>query len=219
MDVKEAILTRRSIRAFKQKPVPEEIMKEIVRVAAWSPSGYNIQPWYLHVVSGKSLELLKQALLEKYTKGIDGKPEIPSYNLGEPHNERRKQLGIRVMNAKGIARDDKVKRAEWTAKMYKFFDAPSVIIISTDRSLGSMALSDLGVISMSLMLLIHSYGLGTCPEGIVSAYPDVIRKLLGIPEDKLILLALPVGYPDMDAPVNKFERQREPVENFVKWLK
>ena len=41
MDVKEAILTRRSIRAFKSKPVPQEILQEIIRVAAWSPSGYR----------------------------------------------------------------------------------------------------------------------------------------------------------------------------------
>ena len=219
MDVKEAILTRRSIRAFKPNPVPREILQEIIRVAAWSPSGYNIQPWHLHIVSGQTLENLKRALLEKSKTDPEGKPEVPFYNLGEPHKERRKQLGIRVMEAKGIARDDKVKRAEWTEQMYKFFDAPSVIIISTDRRLGNMALCDLGVISMSLMLLIHSYGLGTCPEGIAAAYPDVMRKVLGIPVDKLILLALPVGYPDANAPVNKFERQREPAENFVRWLK
>ena len=219
MDVKEAILTRRSIRAFKPKLVPQEILQEILRVAAWSPSGYNIQPWYLHVVSEQTLENLKHALLEKSKTDPDGKPEVQFYDLGEQHKERRKQLGIRVMEAKGIARDDKVKRAEWTAQMYKFFDAPSVIIVSTDRRLGSMALCDLGVISMSLMLLIHSYGLGTCPEGIAAAYPDVMRKILGITEDKLILLALPVGYPDPNAQVNKFERQREPVENFVQWRK
>jgi nitroreductase len=219
MDVKEAILTRRSIRAFQPKPVPQEILQEILRVASWSPSGYNIQPWYLHVVSGQTLDTLKRALLEKYKTGQEGKPEVPTYDLGDLHKERRKQLGIRVLEAKGVARDDKVQRAEWTAQMYKFFDAPCVIIISTDRRLGNMALCDLGVMAQSLMLLIHSYGLGTCPEAIVAAYPDVMRKILCIPEDKLILLALPVGYPDQNAPVNKFERQREPVENFVKWLK
>jgi len=219
MDVKEAILTRRSIRAFQPTPVPQKLLEEIVRVAAWSPSGYNLQPWYLHVVSGQTLENMRKALTEKYKTDPEGKPEVPFYDLGEIHKERRKQVGMRIMDAKGIAREDKVRRSEWTAQMYKFFDAPCVIIISTDRRLGSMALCDLGVISMSLMLLIHSYGLGTCPEGIAAAYPEVMRKLLGIPEDKIILLALPVGYPDTDAPVNKFERQREPVENFVKWLK
>lgn len=219
MDVKEAILTRRSIRAFTAKPVPREIIQEILNVATWSPSGYNIQPWYISVVSGQTLETLKKALLEKYKTDPEGKPEVPFYDLGEPHKERRKQLGMRIMEAKGIARDDKEKRADWTAQMYKFFDAPSVIILCTDRRLGSMALCDLGVMAQSLMLLIHSYGLGTCPEGIAAAYPEVMRKILGIPDDKLILLGFPVGYPDPDAPVNKFERQREPVENSVHWLK
>jgi len=219
MDVKEAILTRRSIRAFKPKPVPQEILQEILRVASWSPSGYNIQPWYISVVSGQSLENLKRALLERSKIDPEGKTEVPFYDLGEVHKERRKRLGIRVLEAKGIAREDKVKRAEWTEQMYKFFDAPAVIIVSTDRRLGSMALCDLGVIAMSLMLLAHSHGLGTCPEGIAAAYPDVMRKVLGIPEDKLILLALPIGYPDTNAPVNKFEREREPIENFVQWRK
>ena len=43
MDVKEAVLARRSIRAFSPEPVPQEILKDIMEKALWAPSWGNTQ--------------------------------------------------------------------------------------------------------------------------------------------------------------------------------
>jgi len=46
-------------------------------------------------------------------------------------------------------------------------------------------------------------------------YPDIIRKELGIPEDKLIALGIAIGYPDWNKPENKERRSREPLEKIA----
>ncbi len=216
MDVNKAIVTRRSIRAFKPQPVPKETLQAILDAARWSPSGMNIQPWNCCVVTGKTLETLKSSLVEK-AKTAEGKPEIPWYDFGEAHNERRKQLGISVMKAKGIGREDKAKRAEWNLQMLRFFDAPAAIMIYTERRLGSMALFDVGFIAHAIMLLAHEAGLGTCVVGLATSYPDMVRSVLNIPDDSLIVAGLAVGYPDPAAPINQFERERAALDSFVQW--
>jgi nitroreductase len=58
MDVKEAIEKRKSIRKFKEKEVPDKILKEVIDVARLAPSGHNLQPWRFIVVKKKE-NLLK----------------------------------------------------------------------------------------------------------------------------------------------------------------
>ncbi|MEW6034709.1 MAG: nitroreductase [Chloroflexota bacterium] len=217
MDVDEAVLSRRSIRAFRPEPVPRAVLEDIIRIASWSPSGYNIQPWYLSVVTGMALEKLRHALVERSKADPEGKPEVSWYNLGEAHKERRRRLGYRVLEAKGIAREDRAGRAEWNQQMLRFFNAPAAMVIQCERSMGEIALCDLGMLSMSLMLTAHNHGLGTCALGMPSMYPDIVRAILGLPSDRLIVLSLAIGYPSQDAPVNSFQREREPVESFVRW--
>jgi len=48
-------------------------------------------------------------------------------------------------------------------------------------------------------------------------YPDIIRKIVEIPESKLIALGIAIGYPDWDNPVTQSRTQREPVGKVVKW--
>ena len=69
MNVDEAILTRRSVRAFKKDPVPLELVKEILEVASRAPSGTNIQPWKLHVVAGEVRDRLERELLAHREQG------------------------------------------------------------------------------------------------------------------------------------------------------
>ena len=60
MDLIDGIETRRSCRAYKPDPVPEETIRKILETAKWSPSFSDSQPWEVAVVSGKKKdELLK----------------------------------------------------------------------------------------------------------------------------------------------------------------
>ena len=59
MDVSEAILTRRSIRQFEDRPVPDELIEKLLRAAMSAPSARNSQPWYFIVLTDR--QLLRQA--------------------------------------------------------------------------------------------------------------------------------------------------------------
>ena len=58
----EAILHRRSVRAFLPEEVPELTLREIFTLAQQAPSNCNTQPWLVHLVAGAKAQALKQRL-------------------------------------------------------------------------------------------------------------------------------------------------------------
>ena len=109
MEIVEAIHHRKSIRAFKPDSVPQEILKEIVELALRAPSWANTQPWEFAVVSGTKLEEIKQAFVERVEEPRH--PDIPGpREFPEPYDTRRRVLGRKVLELKGISREDKEKR-------------------------------------------------------------------------------------------------------------
>ena len=67
------------------------------------------------------------------------------------------------------------------------------------------------------MLLAVNFGLGTLPAIQLVKYPDVLKKVLGIPDSKLMVLGIAIGYPDWDYPLNQAYSHREPLDNVAKW--
>ena len=55
MDAIQAILTRRSIRKYTSKPVPREVMEELLRAAMSAPSAGNEQPWHFVVIDDRRI--------------------------------------------------------------------------------------------------------------------------------------------------------------------
>ena len=118
----------------------------------------------------------------------------------------------------GIAREDKEKRAEWMQRGFRFFDAPAAFFLSVDKSLEESAVVlDIGTIAQTICLTALNYGLGTCIENQGVMFPEVVRNFTPIPESKLLVTSIAIGYPDWDFPANKLESTREPLENFVTW--
>ena len=52
MDFDEVLLSRRSIRGYKQEAVPKEVIEEVLKLAVRAPSSMNTQPWHLYVITG-----------------------------------------------------------------------------------------------------------------------------------------------------------------------
>ena len=63
VSVAEAVATRRSVRAFTQRPVPFETIRRVLEQARWAPSGCNFQPWEATVLTGAPLVALQERLL------------------------------------------------------------------------------------------------------------------------------------------------------------
>jgi hypothetical protein len=142
--------------------------------------------------------------------GEKPRPDIPSLTeYPEPYGTRRRILGRKVLEMKGIDRKDKRGRREWHAHMTTFFGAPHAIFLAMDRSfyqtgeyLNVWALFSCALLAMNIALLATHHGLGTCLEAAPVAYPDLIGKF-EIPDGKLMVLAIAIGYPDRGNPMNQ----------------
>jgi nitroreductase len=225
MDIVEAIDQRKSIRAFKSDPVPRETLKEIMELALRAPSWGNTQPWEFAVATGKKLEEVRQAFVEKAATAAADNPDIPRpRGFPQPYDTRYRALGRKVFELKGISREDKEKRMWWILQGLRLFEAPCVIYVCIDRAiyqqddkLNTWPLFDCGLVAENIMLLATNRGLGTVAQIQAVLYPDVLRKVLGIPDSKIIVLGIAVGYPDWDDPVSQLRSEREPLENVSTW--
>ena len=223
MDIVEAVRTRKSIRAFKPEPVPQAALKEIVELALQAPSWANTQPWELIVVTGKELKKIKQGFLEK--AGEEAIMDVPRpQEFPEPFSSRMQALGRKEYELLGIKREDKQGRGSWRLQNLENYGAPCVIYMLIERffhfqsnRVNAWPVFDCGLMAENIMLLATSYGLGTIAQAQAVAYPDVIRRVLGIPDSKLLLLGISIGYPDWDKPITGFRSDKEPAEKLVRW--
>lgn len=219
MQLEEAILTRRSIRAFRPDPVPAATLRELIDQARWTPSAANTQPWEFTIVAGGPLQTLRSRLRQAAAADPVGKPEMGwPPNLPERFKARRLEIGNTTLQALGIAADDKARKDEWFLFGIGFFDAPQVIILTMERCFTDLAVMDMGEVTLALMLLAHGKGLGTCPQAAPLRYPWIFHEVLGIPESKRVMLAIPIGYPAAEAPVNRFARPRAATDELLTWL-
>ena len=76
MDFEELVNTRKSVRGFKNQPVPRAVIEEIIEVAKRAPSSMNTQPWHVHVLSGEPLEQLRRRNMEEMVAGAKAKRDI-----------------------------------------------------------------------------------------------------------------------------------------------
>ncbi len=220
MDLETAVAGRRSIRKFRKEAVPEALVREILDEARWAPSWGNTQSWEFYVVTGEPLEAFKKANRQKILDGVIPSPDIPM-PLEWPDRMKARYMGIgkSVLTALKIARDDKESRLGYNTDMFYLFDAPCLIIAAQDKAVTSRyALLDVGIILQTICLLAHGKGLGTCIMACAVAYADVLRSIAKIPESKTIVMGTVLGWPDPEAPINRFERQRAALDDFVTWV-
>jgi nitroreductase len=221
MDVVEAVRKRKSIRGYRPNPVPKEVLEEILELASRAPSAMNTQPWEFTVLTGETLEKVKQSNVALLNSGAPPNPEHVVVNWPKESIYRQRQVNLakQLFQLMDIPREDKEKRAKWLERGFRYFDAPAVIIISTDRCLSeSGPLLDIGAAIQIICLTALHLGLGTCIEDQGVAYPEVLRKYAHIPESKRIIAAIAIGYPDWDFPANKVDTEREPIRNVTTWL-
>lgn len=218
MDVVDAIKERKSIRAFKPDPVPLDIIKKIMEQALRAPSWANTQPWEFAVATGKKLEEIEEGFVKKGLQEPYSEVARP-YEFPEPYMGR-----IRALQPKDR---EELTKEEWDARTmdnFRHYGATTCIYLlvgkpffQQSKGINVWSLYDSGSAVQNIMLLATNYGLGTVAQAQAVVYPDIVRKVLGIPEDKLIALGIAIGYPDWDNPINKSRTAREPLDEVVKF--
>ena len=220
-DVFAAARTRRSIRAYKADLVPDEIVREIVALGRHTPSGSNIQPWRVHVMTGATLKRVGTAIRQAFEREEPGHRRDYDYYtdpIEEPYLARRRACGWGLYGTLGIGRGDHAKSKAYRARNYDFFGAPVGLVFTIERRLEKGSWLDYGMFLQTIMLAARARGLHTCPEAAIASYPDIVRRELAIANDWIVICGMAMGYADPDAMVNTFQPERIGVEDYAVFL-
>lgn len=218
MELFECIEGRKSYRAFLPEEIDKGVLEKALRAANRSPSYMNSQPWEVFVIAGKKKETLAQRLFEHASSEMAPVPDVPFVKEWPKTLEQRvKETRLRRFEALGISPEDKEQIREGYLKNFQFFDAPCVIFVGMEKGLTSWSVFDLGLFVHGLLLCMQAEGLGGCPQAMPTSYPEIIREELEIPNTICLVLAISIGYPDPEAPINRYHTTRRPLEEFVRW--
>ncbi len=217
MRVSEAVVARRSIRAYLDKPVSNETISTLLSKAARAPSGGNVQPWRIYVVNGESMTRF-MAFVTSQTERETPAYDIYPRDLKEPYRSSRFKVGEDMYKLLNIPREDKPARIRRLMENYRFFGAPAAIFCFSDRQMGPPQWSDLGMFLQTFMLLAQEEGLDTCAQEAWSARPDTVRNFVKAPQELTIFCAVAIGYGDPDVAVNTLVSEREALANFATFV-
>ncbi len=220
MDILDAVRARKSIRDFLPEPVSRQMLAEILESACRAPSANNTQPWEFFVLGGDVLEKVRQSNLEQLRAGIFPEPEGVhiSWPKDSVYRTRQVDLAKDLFRLMKIARDDHEARAQWMERGFAFFNAPAAVFVVADQSLSETGpLLDIGGFLQTFCLLCVANGLGTCIEDQGVMYPKTLREMAGIPDEKRIVMAVAVGYPNWDFPANAIKSHRVSAEELTTW--
>ena len=218
--VEGALHSRRSIRAFRPDPVPSATITAILDAARHAPSGTNMQPWKVIVLTGAAKDMACARMHQEYLAG--GPPAYDQeYYLTEwrePYKSRRKATGIGLYGLLGIGKEDKDKALAQGARNALFFDAPVGLIFTIDKDLRKGSWLDYGMFLQSVMLMARVHGLDTCPQASIAQFHATLSDLFDIPETETVVCGIALGYADETALVNTFQPDRLPVDQFTRFV-
>ncbi|WP_271408670.1 nitroreductase [Pseudomonas sp. Q1-7] len=217
MHVDAAIRSRKSVRRFQPWPVPRHTIEQLLELAARAPSGNNIQPWHVHVITGGKKQALCDAILRHAETGSATTAEYKYYpdDWFEPFKTRRREVGFGLYEALGIDRHDVAARRHQELRNYSFFDAPVGLLVSLDRRLNTGSYMDLGMFIQSFMLAARGKGLHTCPQAAFAWYHEIVREHVPLAPEHILVCGIALGHEDQGAAENALATPREPIRTFT----
>jgi nitroreductase len=201
MDVYEAVRTRRSTRRFSDRPVPREVLERVLTAAAAAPSGSNIQPWNVYVLSGDPLATLKKTVAARVSAGDTGdERQFATYppELGPVHLERMAALGRVLYGWRGVARDDAAGRARIRTENWDCFGAGTALFCYLDRDMPYPRWADVGIHLQTVMLLLRAEGLHSCTQEVWAEYHRSVAAVTAPPPSRMLFCGMSIGYADPD---------------------
>ena len=213
MDVRDAVATRYSCRAFLPTPVPLDIVRDILERAARAPSGGNLQPWLVHALAGARLEALKEQLRPRFAKelprGEGAEYEVYPRELKEPYYGRRARVATQLYDvdrhpARGPARTL----------------SPVLAQLSVLRCAGRPVRLDRphhGAAAMVRRRRLHPEHHAArarpraahLPAGSLDPWHKTVSAFLGLAPEHILFCGIALGYADEAAPINRWRSERE----------
>ena len=221
--VEAAIVSRRSVRAYRPLPVPRELIERILNLAARAPSGTNTQPWKVTVLTGASKDALSDKILAAYNDPAERAQHTEAYDYYpaqwvSPYIDRRRKIGWDMYGLLGLTKDNKAGMQEQHAQNYRFFGAPVGLMFTIDRVMGKGSWVDYGMFLQTLMVAARSHGLDTCPQAAFNQFHRIILPHIGAGPEEELICGMTLGYADNTPPVAQLKTEREPASGFTRFL-
>lgn len=213
--VSTVMRSRHAVRAFKPLPLARKQVEDILADAATAPSGGNIQPWRVYVVSGSVKDELGDVLLAASRSGSMPAPTHFPDPLPEVFRARVQDFGTRYYASLDIDRTDAAARARQSERNLSFFGAPVGLLFAIDRRLRPHSWIDLGMFAQNVMVAARARGIDTCPQVSFAPFHEVIAGRLHLPPEEVVVFGMSMGYGDPQAPVNQPAMPRESVRDFA----
>jgi nitroreductase len=213
--VDDAIVSRRSVRAFLPDPVDSAVVRDILEVAARAPSGTNMQPWCVYVTTGETKRRLSEAILNSGVRAEKAEWDEYKYypdQFFEPYLTRRRAVGYGLYGLLGIGRREVDRMRAQHDRNFVFFDAPVGMIFTIDRRLNTGSWVDYGMFLQNIMIAARARGLHTCPQAAFAPYHRQIRPVLGLADEEVVICGMALGYEDVTRPENDLRTERAPLD-------
>ena len=217
MSLETAVMSRRSVRGFQNKEVPQDLLNKVFDIACWAPSGTNIQPWQSYVASGATRDALREQMMAAVKNGSPPNQDYKESQktLGQVWKNRRRECAAVLYRAMNISWEDKKSRNAAAFRNFELFDAPHVAFICMDESFGLGRAWDVGMYAQTLMLAMTANGLASCAQGTMAHHPELVRKAFDLGPEMKVLFGLSFGYEDTTMKVNSAHTQRAALEDTV----
>ncbi len=216
MNVDEALKTRISVRAFTGQPVPEALVRDILEVARFAPSGGNLQPWRVIAVAGAARDAVA-ALAKANLPGDEGERLVYPANLWEPYRTRRYKLGEDMYALLGIPRANKAARLMHLAQNFEFFGAPVGLFFIIDKAMGHGQWAHLGMFMQSVALAAIERGVASCMQEAWARMRTPLAAHFGLGDHEMIYCGMALGYADASKPVNTLRSDRASVDEIAEF--
>lgn len=214
MHVTEALQARVSIRVFKPDPIPEALVREIIDVARYAPSGGNLQPWKVIAVAGAARDAVVALAKANLPGQEDDRPVYPA-NLWEPYRTRRYKVGEDMYDLLGITRENRPARLMHLAQNFEFFGAPVGLFFIIDKRMGHGQWAHLGMFMQSVALAAIERGVASCMQEAWARMRGPFHAHFALEENDYVYCGVALGYADLTKPVNTLRSDRAPVDEIA----
>lgn len=221
--VNQVMQERKSVRAFLSKPVPKELIEDILQISSRAPSGSNTQPWKVYVVSGPKKDVLGKEILKAFLDPALNKLHSTEYGYYpdawiEPFASRRRKVGFDLYALLGLTKENKVGMQQQHGRNFIFFDAPIALFFTINRVMNQGSWLDYGMFLQNIMLAAKARGLDTCAQAAFCQFHKIISEHLDIPAEEQLVCGMSLGYEDPSKVENTLISERAPIEDFVKFI-
>ncbi|WP_337185655.1 nitroreductase [Phenylobacterium sp.] len=219
--VSEAILGRTSIRAFTSQPLEAGLLRQILDVARYAPSGSNMQPWRMIAVAGEARDRVVDAVRDRQA-GEDAGDEAGDHPIRpspiwEPYRTRRFKVAEDMYGKLGIPRSDKPARLRFLAGNAEFFGAPVGLFFVIDRNLGHSQWAHLGMLMQTVALAAYERGVASCMQEFWASTRQTLARHFDLPPHEMIYCGMALGFADETAPVNTLRSDRASLDEICEF--